>query len=224
MPEQDKSELFAAWLEQNLSDQQRREFEHLCVEDAEFAAQVAAATQITMRVQSYDSEPPPDWDRESTFTLRRSAKWWQWQPLPAISMACSIVAIVMVISGFQLSVSDAGVIVSFQSGVEEKQIEQKLDQRLIEFQQQQQQTLANYAQSLQQQQLDASTQLTNYLLASSRQERREDFGELIKFINEQRQDDQIFYARQLNQLQQELYSEPTTAPWSSASGIDQINQ
>jgi hypothetical protein len=57
---------------------------------------------------------------------------------------------------------------------------------------------------MQKQQLQTSTQLTEYLLTSNRQERREDFAELLKFVNQQRYDDQIFYARQLNDLQDEI--------------------
>jgi hypothetical protein len=59
-----------------------------------------------------------------------------------------------------------------------------------------------------QQQMDASTQLTQYLLGASRKERREDFAELIKYVNEQRGDDQLFYARQLNKLQKDIYAKP----------------
>jgi len=84
--------------------------------------------------------------------------------------------------------------------------------------------LTAFTQSLQEQQLSTSTQLTNYLLASSRQERKEDFGELIKFINEQRSDDQVYFARQLNQLQQEIYDAPGTSSWSDDTRADDLDE
>jgi dTDP-D-glucose 4,6-dehydratase len=78
--------------------------------------------------------------------------------------------------------------------------------------------LTNYTQTMQQQQMDTSTQLTQYLLGASRKERREDFAELIKYVNEQRGDDQLFYARQLNKLQQDIYANP------DLSGTGNINE
>ena len=51
-----------------------------------------------------------------------------------------------------------------------------------------------------QQQMQMNTQLARHLLDSSRSERREDFADLIKHLNQQREDDQVFFARQLNNL------------------------
>ena len=63
---------------------------------------------------------------------------------------------------------------------------------------------SKYADAMAAQQRESSAQLTQYLLASGRQERREDFAEFVKFINQQRDDDQRFMARQLNHLKQEI--------------------
>ena len=41
-------------------------------------------------------------------------------------------------------------------------------------------------------------------MASSREERKEDFAELLTFINDQRIDDQRFYAQQFSRLQDEI--------------------
>ena len=208
MPEMNKADLLAAWLEGTLTDPQRVQFEALCSEDADFAKQVEGANLMLMEAESYQPEPVPAWDRESTFVAPEKSKWWQWQGMPAFSMGTSLVAIVMVLSGFQISVNDGAMTISFASQQSEAQLQAMVDEKLTSFQQNQQLALANYAQTMQQQQLDASTQLTNYLLQSSRQERREDFAELIKFINEQRSDDQMFFARQLNKLEKEIYADP----------------
>ena len=208
MPEMNKVDLLAAWLEGTLTDSQREQFEALCSEDKEFAEQVQGANHMLMEAESYQPASVPEWDRESTFAAPEKSKWWQWQGMPAFSLGTSLVAIVMVMSGFQISVHDGAMTISFTSQPSQAQIQAMVDEKLDTFQQNQQLALANYAQSIQQQQLDASTQLTNYLLASSRQERREDFAELIKFINEQRSDDQMFFARQLNKLEKEIYADP----------------
>ena len=208
MPEMNKAELLAAWLEGSLTAAQRQEFEALCSEDADFARQVEGANLILMEADRYQPEAVPNWDREKTFVKADTTRWWQWQWMPAFSMGTSLVAIMMVLSGFQITVNDGAMTISFASQPSQAQIQQMVDNKLETFKQDQQLALNNYAQSIQQQQLDASTQLTNYLLASSRQERREDFAELIKFINEQRSDDQMFFARQLNKLEKEIYAEP----------------
>jgi hypothetical protein len=139
-------------------------------------------------------------------------KWWQWQGLPTLSFATSIFAIVMVLTGLQVHTNEGAMTISFAGKYREQQSEQEIDRlvndRLAEFQKNQQLTLINYTQTMQQQQMDTSTQLTQYLLGASRKERREDFAELIKYVNEQRGDDQLFYARQLNELQQEIYASP----------------
>lgn len=208
MPELNKAELLAAWLEGTLTDAQRVQFETLCTEDKEFSAQVEGTNHMLMEAENYQSQSVPAWDRESTFTAPEKNKWWQWQAMPAFSLGTSLVAIVMVLSGFQVTVDDGSMTVSFASQKSDAQIQALMDEKLNTFRQDQQLALTNYAQTMQQQQLDASQQLTNYLLTSSRQERREDFAELIKFINEQRSDDQMFFARQLNKLEKEIYTDP----------------
>lgn len=211
MPNVDQTELLAAWLDGTLSDTQRQQFERLCSEDSDFAQQVESANTMMMQADDYENYEVPAWDRDSTFTQVNKAKWWQWQGLPSVSLATSMLAIVMVLTGMQIKVDDGAMTISFGSEHSNQAVARLVDEKIGEFQQNQQIALTNYAQTLQQQQLEASAQLTNYLLSSSRQERKEDFAELIKFINQQRSDDQTFYARQLNKFQQQMYTNPTDA-------------
>ena len=208
MPEYSNERLLALWLDSQLNEQQRAVFEQRCVDDDAFAQQVATANMFNLHAQHYEQQAVPEWDRAATFTASEKPKWWQWQGLSGVSLAMSAAAIVMVLSGFQVKMDDGAVTISFAGKHSQHEIEQLVNDKLIAYQQSQQQVLNNFTQSIQQQQLDASSQLTQYLLASSRQERREDFAELIKFINEQRTDDQLFYARQINQLQQDIYTNP----------------
>lgn len=211
MPKLNESELLAIWMQGTLTAEQQQQFEKLCTENAEFASQVEVANQTSLLAQDYPAAEVPNWNRNASFDYQSPPKWWQWQGLPAFSSALSIVAILLVFSGFEASVENGKVTFGFQST--NTDVEQIVAQRLAEFKSEQNEALSHYAMSLREQQLDASTQLTKYLLASSRQERKEDFGELIKFINEQRNDDQIFYTRQLNQLQNAIYQGPNDKPW-----------
>jgi hypothetical protein len=211
-PQLNNEQLFGLWAEQQLNEQQRHEFEQRCLEDEAFAKQVETFNIFSMQNEHYRSDEVPSWDRASTFDMPDKVKWWQWQGLPTLSFATSMLAIVMVLTGLQVRTDDGAMTISFAGKYREQQSEQEIDRlvndRLAEFQKTQQLALSSYTQTMQQQQMDTSTQLTQYLLGASRKERREDFAELIKYVNEQRGDDQLFYARQLNKLQQDIYAEP----------------
>jgi hypothetical protein len=222
MPNHDNTNLLGLWLDGKLSEQQRQEFEQRCIEDDAFASQVEAANMVAMQAEQYQSASVPDWNRSATFEAQQNAYWWQWQGLSSLSFASSMLAIVMVLSGMQVRVDDGALTVSF-ADKSSQQIEQLVNNKLAEFQQNQQLALVNYGQALQQQQLETSTQLTNYLLTSSRKERKEDFAELINFVNQQRGDDQLFYARQLNKLQQTIYDEPNNAGRLSVPDANSVN-
>jgi hypothetical protein len=207
MSEQQKIDLFSAWIAGELTPVQQQQFEQCCIEDTDFAAKVEKASHIGVTAASANSFPLPQWDKEATFSAPKSTPWWQWQGLSAASFACSAFAIFLVVSGFNLNVSDGRISMGFGDNMSEQQINQLVQQRLDDYQESNQAMFTQYVDAIQTQQRESSAQLTEYLLASSRQERREDFAELIKFINEQRSDDQVFYARQLNNLQQEIYAQ-----------------
>jgi hypothetical protein len=208
MPELSNEQLFGLWVEEQLNEPQQHEFEQRCLQDEDFAKQVEAFNIFAVQSEHYHNDEVPNWDRESTFDMPQKAKWWQWQGLPTLSFATSMVAIVMVLTGLQVRMDDGAMTISFSGKQSTQEIDRLVNDRLAEFQQTQQLALTEYTQAMGQQQMDASTQLTQYLLGASRKERREDFAELIKYVNEQRGDDQLFYARQLNKLQQDIYAQP----------------
>ena len=206
MSDQRKIELLSAWMASELTPQQQVEFEQYCIDDPAFASKVEKANQISLTAANANAFPTPEWNRELTFEAKNSVSWWHWQGLPLASLACSVVAIFMVISGININISDGQMSIGFGTRMSEQNIDQLVRQSLDDYQANNQAMFTQYVNAIQSQQRETSAQLTEYLLASSRQERREDFAELIKFINEQRSDDQVFYARQLNNLQQEIYA------------------
>ncbi|MCF2948271.1 hypothetical protein L0668_09155 [Paraglaciecola aquimarina] len=200
--------LLGLWLDDDLNEKQRQEFEQRCISDLSFSQQVETANVLNMQANSYQDSAVPNWDRAASFTQTEKPKWWQWQGLPSLSLAMSVFAVVMVLTGVNIKVKDGAMAVSLSNQTNMQEIDRLVASKLAEYTNHQQQVLNEYALSMQQQQLDTSTQLTEYLLTASRQERREDFAELIKYVNEQRSDDQNFYARQLNKLQQDIYATP----------------
>jgi hypothetical protein len=233
MSSYDNAELLALWLEDNLTPEQRNIFEQRCVQDDDFAQQVEAASTIKLHADGYQDFDVPQWDRGKTFDCQErgssqervnnqeregsqervdsrnpfeySARRQRWAWLPSVSFAMSALAIVLVLTGTQVSLTSGELRIRFGHEQSQLAMSKLIDSKLDTFKQNQQEAFSLYAQTLQQQQLESASQLTNYLLTSSRKERREDFAELIKFVNQQRSDDQLFYARQLNQLQQDVY-------------------
>lgn len=205
MPKHDKERLLAKWLDDGLTPDERQAFEKLCIDDSEFAEQVAAANQVSMMAEQFEQVAVPQWNKSSSFTMPEKARWWQWQGLPALSFSSSAAAIVMVLSGFQVSVDDGRMSFGFaRSGPSQQEIAAMVDDKLNQYQLANQEMFGKYVDAIALQQKESAAQLTQYLLSSSRQERREDFAEFVKFINQQRDDDQRFMARQLNHLKDEI--------------------
>lgn len=221
MSEQQKSLIFGAWLAGELTTQQQNQFEQLCIEDKAFAERVEQANHINMMAESKPDWQQPEWDKEATFGFVEKSRWWQWQGLSAASFAFSAFAIVLVLTDFNLNLDDGRISIGFGQQFPEQQVNLLVQQKLDEYQENNQAMFAQYVDAIQSQQQQNGAQLTEYLLSSSRQERREDFAELIKFINEQRSDDQVFYARQLNNLQQEIYAQ--NGPRVGNSVVDPVN-
>lgn len=212
MSKEDKINLLASWLEGRLTPEQQKQFEQVCLHDKHFAKQVERANAFALMSETDEAEPAPEWNREASFNFKPKAAWWHWHGLPLASMACSVFAILLVVTGFNMEYQQGRFSFGFGKGLSPLEIEslvaakvdKEVSQRVNDYQQDNQALLAQYLDALQDQQQQSSSQLTEYVLTSSRQERREDFAEFIKFINQQRQDDQVFYARQISELQDEI--------------------
>jgi len=146
----------------------------------------------------------PDWNKTQLFPAKNKSSWFQWQGFPALACALSAVAIVLVFTG--LPNKDNGKLLTAQtpsnvdaeqlSSLVEEQVRVQVKQQREMYQEANQVLFKEYAQSLAAQQQQTSAELTQYLLTSSREARKQDFAELLQFINDQRIDDQRFYARQ----------------------------
>jgi hypothetical protein len=196
--------LFSAWLEGNLNSEQQADFEQLCITDPEFAMQVERTNYVSLLGDTSLALEPPKWDKKSKFIFAEKTSWWQRQAMSLVAFGFSTVALFMVATDFNINIENGRASAGFGAQIPTAQIETLVQSRLDEYQRSNQALLTQYVDSMQKQQLQTNTQLTKYLLASSRQERREDFAELIKFVNQQRYDDQNFYARQMNDLQAEI--------------------
>jgi hypothetical protein len=70
-------QLFGLWVDQQLNDQQRHEFEQRCLENESFAEKIQTFNMFSMQSEHYQSDEVPSWDRVSTFDTPEKVKWWQ---------------------------------------------------------------------------------------------------------------------------------------------------
>ena len=204
--------LLASWMQGTLSDEEKAVFSERYKQDPEFAKAVDNAKHLMHSQEQFTSPQVPSWDKLASFKSSSRTRWYQWQGFPVLATAFSVCALVVMVSGVHLSLNEQGVTLRFASTVDEQAIEQlvneKVERQLAQqrelYQQANQRLFKEYAQALSQAQQQSNVQLTQYLLESSRKERKEDFAQLIQFINEQRIDDQRFYARQFNKIQDEI--------------------
>lgn len=167
--------------------------------------------QLQQLADQWEPQSVPSWDREGTFraSTQRRLSWWQRPWLPLASLACSAFALVLVLSNTQIISNEQGVTVRFGgSGADVSAVEQLVAQRLNEYAAAQQVALANYGVTLRNDMREdmnvANQQLVNYVIAANRQERSDDMADLIRYVNAQRQDDQVFFANQIQQISEDL--------------------
>ena len=227
MQKQAKEVLFARWLDDQLSEEEQAEFEQLCLNDEEFAEQVSAMAKIETLSQEFEEVPVPEWDRASTMVpqvgkgAETPRSWWQWPGVSALSFATSMAAILMVTLKIQVNVTDDGVLIGFANTYSDQQIQSMLDERMLAYQADQKDQLQQYSTQLQAQQTQLNSQFADYLLTANRTERKQDFAELIKFVNQQRSDDNIYYTNLLNRMERSISSQNPDG-WEPNSSINPI--
>ncbi|WDE08346.1 hypothetical protein SG34_022170 [Thalassomonas viridans] len=187
------------------------------------------AQQLFHQASLEEERPVPAWDRGSTFAGAEKSSWWQWPGLPVLSMACSFFAIALVLLKVELVIRDEGVLLTFVGSTQvQSQAQQQamvnslVEQRLKEFASEQQVVLANYAADIVTRQQDNNLQLASYILDASRQERQEDIGDFIRYINDQRKDEKLEQKIKFQQLEHKikLQTISNTTPANTAKPAD----
>ncbi len=199
----DQEQKFSTWLEEKT----RQKNQHIEDEDFDdeklWQERATTASFIAHQVDVGDEYEVPKWDRASAFETD-SQPWWQWRALPAMSFAFSCFAIALVLLKVELVVKPEGMMLSFagnQQAIEDARVATLVDQKLQAFASEQQLVLANYASDIQVKQQDSNLQLASYVMGASRQERKEDMNDFIKYINEQRVDQQFDQNMKFKQLE-----------------------
>jgi hypothetical protein len=177
-------------------------------EDVIWQERLKTAMTIEHQESLQAEQNVPDWDRAAAFESDE-IPWWQWGGLPAMSMAFSAFALALVLFKVEFVMNDNGMLLTFgdkqPSGYSQAEIDTlvnvKVDQKLQLFASEQQVVLANYAADIKVKQQDNNLQLASYLMGASRQERKEDIGDFIQYINDQRADDSLDNKIKFQQLE-----------------------
>jgi transcriptional regulator with PAS, ATPase and Fis domain len=210
---------FQRWLDGELTPEQSAKFEQGISDSPQFKARLATARFIEQQVYCYEEQPVDEWDRGAAF-VHDKRPWWQWSGVPLLSMACSFLALTLVIFKVEFVIQDSGVLLTFggdHQTVSSQQVEELMDQRLKDFAGEQQLVMANFTHELTQRQQDNNLQLANYIINTSRQERKQDMTDFISYINEQRKDDQFEQKMRFSQLEYNLQQQQAALPLQQIS-------
>jgi hypothetical protein len=215
-PDHTNEALIIGWVNNSLTQEQKATFTKKYAQDSVFAAAADNASLLAGSASEFVAPPLPDWNKAQLFPAQDKSSWFQWQGFPALACALSAVAIVLVFTGMPNKDNGKSLAAQAPNNVDAEQlsnlvaeqvrvqVQQQVIQQREMYQEANQVLFKEYAQSLAAQQQQTSADLTQYLLASSREARKQDFAELLQFINDQRIDDQRFYARQFSKLQDEI--------------------
>lgn len=181
--------LFAKWLDGiALSDDELKQLRL----DADFGPMLAEAQVWQSRAQNTLDEEVPTWDRESTYvgTKRTASQWY------AIAASVAVIALASCV---------------FMWSQNQKLTEQMASQQqLVQQQQQQITTLLGRIDNQQSSQNSKLLDAVEHVLATSRDERREDMNALLQLWKTQRAQDQAFLRLQLNDIAEQVEHLPQT--------------
>ncbi len=223
--EKSSEKAFEKWLDRSdlLESEQSQQVQSnsSSSEDAIWQERLRTAQALEHQVSLQPEQSVPHWDRGVAFESDRTP-WWQWGGLPAMSMAFSIFAIALVLFKVELVMQDDGVLLSFAGSTQANMnqvsysqaevnalVDAKVDQKLQLFASEQQVILANYVADIKVKQQDNNLQLASYIMGASRQERKEDIGDFIQYINDQRADDSLDNKIKFQQIESRInYQSP----------------
>jgi hypothetical protein len=199
----DLEQKFSTWVEEKTKQNNHQVNDEQFVDEKLWQERATTANYVAHQADVSEEHDVPKWDRSSTFETDIQP-WWQWRALPAMSFAFSCFAIALVLLKVELVIKPEGMMLSFagnQQAIEDSRVAELVDQKLQAFSNEQQLVLDNYATDIQVKQQDSNLQLASYVMGASRQERKEDMTDFIKYINEQREDQQFDQNMKFKQLE-----------------------
>jgi hypothetical protein len=189
-------QIFEAWLagkitasecEQQLSQNTVHSDAPAAAENKEWYSRFQTAQLLQQQAKAPFFAPVPEIDTMSMFAQQwqrpaKSSNWW-----PKLSVAFSVLALVVSLSPLELQMQDSGLTLSWRG--EQQMQQQQLETLLASYRKEQQDYIQTQLQSTQQQQASQLILLKDYLTEQQTKERRTDMLELVEYLNQQRQSD-----------------------------------
>lgn len=180
-----QSKLFD-YLEQKTSPEQNQTIEQTLSRCAYCEQLFQQARQLKVAANAWHDQAVPEWHRTS-FAIRPSQPGLHWLSWGAL--ATSTLALVMLILQVQISHTPQGLHLAF-GGVNQAQIDAQIEQRLMEFREQQNLLLDARLVSENDKQINANQTLMLTILDKVRDERRDDLHFIVSGLQTQRFEDQ----------------------------------
>lgn len=156
---------------------------------------------VDMAEQMGASAKIPDWDRDKGFEqYLAKPSWWHRQGMSFVALSFSIFACLILLFDIRLSVTDGRA--QLVSNNEEKQA--WLQQQFVQLAQQNYNLINERMDDIKKTQMDDTAQLVSYVMANSRIERKEDIADVVRVIQQQRQDDMRYLRQQLSDVNYHL--------------------
>ncbi|GAA0656907.1 hypothetical protein [Rheinheimera tangshanensis] len=200
-------QIFEAWLAGKIT---ASECEQQLDPQSEWLERFHTAQIVQRQVKAPFFAPVPEIDTMSIFAQQwqrpaKSSNWW-----PKLSVAFSVLALVVSLSPLELQMQDSGLTLSWRGGQQMQQ--QQLETLLASYRKEQQDYLQTQLQNTQQQQASQLILLKDYLTEQQTKERRTDMLELVEYLNQQRQSDWHYWQEnyQPSQARLELGASPNT--------------
>ena len=177
-------QIFEAWLAGKIT---ASECEQQLEPNTEWYSRFQTAQMLQRQAKAPFFAPVPEVDTMSMFTQQwqrpaKSSTWW-----PKLSVAFSVVALVVSLSPLELQMQDRGLTLSWRG--EQQMQQQQLETLLAGYRKEQQDYIQTQLQSNVQQQASQLILLKDYLTEQQTKERRTDMLELVEYLNQQRQSD-----------------------------------
>lgn len=200
-------QIFEAWLAGKIT---ASECEQQLEPNSEWYSRFQTAQMLQRQVKAPFFAPIPEIDTMSIFAQQwqrpaKSSSWW-----PKLSVAFSVLALVVSLSPLELQMQDSGLTLSWRGGQQMQQ--QQLETLLASYRKEQQDYIQTQLAGTQQQQASQLILLKDYLTEQQTKERRTDMLELVEYLNQQRQSDWHYWQEnyQPSQARLDLGASPNT--------------
>lgn len=200
-------QIFEAWLAGKIT---ASECEQQLDQTSEWHSRFQTAQMLQRQAKAPFFAPVPEIDTMSMFAQQwqrptKSSNWW-----PKLSVAFSVLALVVSLSPLELQMQDSGLTLSWRG--EQQMQQQQLETLLASYRKEQQDYIQTQLQGTQQQQASQLILLKDYLTEQQTKERRTDMLELVEYLNQQRQSDWHYWQEnyQPSQARLELGASPNT--------------